>query len=485
MLPELAVLADGATKRAAGRRVPKGVVDRVIEDSPAAVAGIRPGDLLLAINGLVPRDIVDVRLDSAAPSVSLDVERGGTRVALTINKEPDEDLGIEFSSPAFDRMKTCNNACEFCFIRGLGPGLRRSLYIKDDDFRYSFLYGNFTTLTNLSQDEWQRILFQRLSPLQVSVHATDLDLRRELLRNPKAPDILQQLDELAPHDIRIHAQIVLIPGKNDGVVLERTIADLAARYPTVESMAVVPVGLTQHSRPSSIRPLEAADAAAVIRIVQKAQRAYRREWGVGFVYASDELYLLAGKSLPSARSYDDYPQFHNGVGLVQLFRSEWRRAARKLPPAVEPWQRVCWATGRLLAPILEELAADLGSVEGLHVDVVPMQNSLFGGAVTIAGLISGRDIVNAMIDRSCDRLILPRSMFDAAGMRTIDGWSVEDIANKLEVDVVIGESPKDLLAKTLASPSMHSSAHAFEPPNEDLSSGSDLTPEKELICAGS
>src|SRR5581483_12025843 len=231
-------------------------------------------------------------------------------------KRVDEDLGVEFASAAFDRMKTCNNRCAFCFIGGLPPGLRRSLYIKDDDFRYSFLYGNFTTLTNLSEHEGQRIIFQRLSPLRVSVHATDLDLRREILGNPHAPDILAQIDELAPHDIRIHAQIVLMPDKNDGEHLQRTISDLMARYPTVESAAVVPVGFTTHNQPATMRAVEASDADSAIRIVESAQRRCRRALGVGFAYASDELYLLAGRRLPAHRSYDGYPQYHNGVGLI-------------------------------------------------------------------------------------------------------------------------------------------------------------------------
>src|SRR5439155_26546651 len=189
-----------------------GLVVETLPDTPAAAAGLRAGDRVLAVNGAVPRDVIDVRLDAATSHVELDVEREGSRLLIRLDKDPDADLGIEFDSPAFDRMKLCNNACDFCFIRGLPRGLRRGLYLKDDDIRYSFLYGNFVTLTNLSDAEWRRLIFQRLSPLRVSVHATDPDLRRRLLRNPKAPPILDQVDELGPHGIRIHAQIVLMPG---------------------------------------------------------------------------------------------------------------------------------------------------------------------------------------------------------------------------------------------------------------------------------
>jgi putative radical SAM enzyme (TIGR03279 family) len=414
---------------------------------------MRPGDRVLAVNGLVPRDVVDVRLDAAGPQVEIDVEREGSRLLLVVEKDWDEDLGIEFERADFDRLKTCNNRCEFCFISGLPLGLRRSLYIKDDDFRYSFLYGSFVTLTNLSAAEWSRLIFQRLSPLRVSVHATDVALRRELLGNPAAPSILDQLDELGSHGIRVHAQIVLMPGRNDGPVLERTIADLVARHPTVESAAVVPVGLTAHSHAAHTRAVALEDAAAAIGLVAAAQRRCRRNLGAGVVYASDELYLLAGRPVPSARSYDGYLQLHNGVGLVRLFCDEWKRAARRLPPKVDPPRSVCWGTGALMAPVLRDLAANLEPVGGLTVDVVPIQNSLFGGQVTVAGLLPARDVVGALNGKRYDRMVLPRSMLDAPGQQTIDGWTVGRIAEALDMDVIIATGPRDLLERTLCAAS--------------------------------
>lgn len=429
--------------------IPVGVIHAVAPRGPAARAGILAGDRLLAVNGLVPRDIIDAQMDSAVLSVEMDVDRGGSRLMVSVEKDPDEALGIEFESAAFDRMKTCNNSCEFCFIRGLPPGLRRTLYVKDDDFRYSFLFGNFITLTNLSEAEWRRIIFQRLSPLRVSVHATDPDLRRELLANPLAPPILAQLDDLAAHGIQVHAQIVLMPARNDGPVLERTVTDLAARHPCVQSAAVVPVGLTAYSRVARTRPLVSSDATAAIDLVEEHQRRYRRRLGCGLIYASDELYLLAGRPLPGARSYDGYPQLDNGVGLIQVFRDGWKRAARRLPEAVDPPVTVCWATGALVAPILRELAAHLASVRGLAVDVVPIENSLFGGQVSVAGLIPGRDVAASLSGKRCDRVILPRSMFDADGQRTIDGWTVDDVAGALGVETGIAGSPHDLLERTV------------------------------------
>jgi len=420
----------------------------VTPGSPAERAGLQPGDRLLAVNGMVPRDIIDVRFDGSGPSVELDVERAGMRVVLYSEKGPDEDLGIEFDSPAFDHMKTCNNACDFCFIRGLPSGLRRSLYVKDDDFRYSFLYGNFTTLTNLSDAEWRRLIFQRLSPLHVSVHATDPELRRDLLGNAHAPPILEQLDELGAHGIHVHAQIVLMPGRNDGSALARTLEDLAARHPAVESAAVVPVGLTVHSRPTRARPLDPADANAAIQLVERRQAPCRRAFGVGFAYAADELYLLAGRKLPPARAYDGYPQLQNGVGLVQLFRESWKRAVRRRPTRAAAPHSVAWATGRLMAPIMAELARDLRA-EGLALEVVAVDNSLFGGQVSVAGLMPGVDVVAALSGRNHDRVVLPRAMFDVAGRLTIDGWTAERIADALEAEVLVASSAEDLIEQTL------------------------------------
>ena len=422
-----------------------------IPGGPAATAGLGPADVVLAVNGIVPRDVIDVRLDAAVPHVELDVERAGAKLVLTIEKEPDEDLGIEFESPAFDRMKLCNNTCDFCFIRGLPRGLRRGLYLKDDDFRYSFLYANFITLTNLSDAEWRRLIFQRLSPLRVSVHATDPDLRRRLLGNPKAPSILDQIEELGAHGIRIHAQIVLMPGLNDGPALEQTLRELASRYPAVESAAVVPVGLTRHSRTRTIRAVQSPDAAAAIDTVEEMQRANRTRLGTRFAYAGDELYLLAGRSLPPASAYEDYPQLQNGVGLVQLFRDGWRRAVRRLPSAV-PKRTVCWVTGALMAPILDELADDLRRIEGVVVEVATVENSLFGGEVSVAGLVPGVDVVRALATRRYDRVVLSRAMFDTDGRQTIDGWTTPQMAEALGTAVVVASGPAELIGATLAPP---------------------------------
>jgi putative radical SAM enzyme (TIGR03279 family) len=285
--------------------------------------------------------------------------------------------------------------------------------------------------------------------LRVSVHATDPDLRRELLANRKAPPILDQLDELAAAGIQVHAQVVLMPGRNDGPMLERTVSDLAERYPAVQSVAVVPVGLTAHSRATKTRPLTSEEAGAAIDFIHTRQRAYRRGIGTGFVYPSDEMYLLARRPFPRPSAYDGYPMLQNGVGLVPLFRDEWRRASRRKPTAIEPPLAVCWATGALMAPFLQELAADLDSVAGLRVEVAAVQNSVFGGEVTVAGLVPGEDVIAALAGRQVDRVILPRSMFDAEARWAIDGVTPQQIADRVGIPLTIGASPRDLFVQTV------------------------------------
>ncbi|HLI28514.1 MAG TPA: DUF512 domain-containing protein [Chloroflexota bacterium] len=426
-----------------------GVVWRVRPDSPAARAGVQPGDRLLAIDGLVPRDIIDVHYAATGGAVTLTLQRGAHRWTATVGLAPGEDLGLEFTAPTFDGIRRCANACPFCFIDGLPAGLRETLYIRDDDYRYSFLYGSYVTLTNLGPADEARITYQHLSPLRVSVHATDLAVRRRLLANPRAPDILAQLDRFGAAGIQFHAQVVLVPGVNDGAVLDRTIADLAARYPVVLSLAVVPVGLTRHSHVAGLRTLTAGDARAALAICRRWQRRLRPRLGVGFVYASDELYLLAGQRFPAARAYDDYPQLSNGVGLVPLFVGQWRRVRRRLPAAVAP-RRVLWVCGQAMERALQVVAADCARVRGLAVEVVAVPNAFFGTSVTVSGLLTGQDVAAALAEREADRTVLPRAMFDASGTRTLDDWTLDALAARLPGRVYVAGTARELLEATCA-----------------------------------
>ena len=417
--------------------------------SPADHAGVRTGDQLLAVDGLLPRDAIDLGFGSTAASVTLSLDRAGIAYTVQVEREPGRDLGIEFVAPTLDGIRRCANACAFCFIDGLPKGLRDSLYIRDDDYRYSFLYGSFVTLTNLRPPDEDRIGYQRLSPLRVSVHATDLAVRRRLLANARAPDILEQLDRLGRAGIEFHAQVVLVPGINDDDVLTQTIGDLSARHPVVRSVAVVPVGLTRHSHTATIRTLGAAEAEAALDECLRWQGRLRSRLGVRFVYASDELYLLAGRPFPPVSHYDDYPQLNNGVGLVPLFLAQWRRARRRLPGWVSP-RRVLWVCGQAMERALGLVAAEAAAVAGLRIEVVAVPNAFFGTGVTVSGLLTATDVVRALAGRTADYVVLPRAMFDAAGERTLDDWTRGELAEHLPGVVQVARTASELLEATCA-----------------------------------
>jgi putative radical SAM enzyme (TIGR03279 family) len=349
-----------------------GVIAGVEAGSAAERAGIQPGWRLLTVNGHPVRDVVDYRFYTAEPRLRLELDDGATIQTLRVRLDEDEALGLEFAAPTFDDITRCRNKCPFCFLKGLPKGLRRSLYVKDDDYRYSFLFGNFITLSKLSEADWARLAEQRLSPLYVSVHATDRAKRNLLLGIEDAPDILEQLDRLAALKIEVHTQLVICPGLNDGVTLDQSIADLAARYPTVQSVAVVPVGLTHRNLSDALtglRLLSDAEIDEVLDHVHAHQRCFRRELGVSLVHASDEYYLRTGRSVPGAAAYDGYPQYQNGVGMVRSLVEDWKRLRRKLtgkadglgrarPRASQPvgptYTLVC---GTLIAPVLAPIVA--------------------------------------------------------------------------------------------------------------------------------
>jgi putative radical SAM enzyme (TIGR03279 family) len=342
----------------------------------------------------------------------------------------DQELGIEFAEPTFDGLRRCNNRCEFCFLNGMPPGMRRSLYVKDDDYRYSFLFGNYITLTNLADDDWDRLAEQRLSPLYVSVHATDLTLRRRILGNPAAPDVVEQLERLGRLGIQVHAQIVLIPNLNDSRRLARTVADLAALHPTVQSIAVVPLGLTKYHR-GPFRVYRPEEAGPILIQISAWQQEHRRQRGLNLVYASDEWYLLAGQEVPPAEEYDGFPQLENGVGLARMLLDEDLRVSG-FRFRVGKVTLVC---GTLIAPLLESRAAELSGVE---IEVMPVENRFFGPTVTVSGLLTGRDVVEALRDRNLgDAVFLPRAMFDASGELTLDDVSPAAIGGALGVRVEV------------------------------------------------
>ena len=305
-----------------------GTVKLVEPGSVAAAAGLLAGDEVRAINGHELMDVIDAQFYGAEDELVIEFVRGGVQHEVRVQREYGQALGIEFEHPTFDiDIRRCNNLCPFCFVLQNAPKMRRTLYIKDDDYRYSFLFGHYVTLTNLAERDWAKIAEQRLTPLYVSVHATDLETRRQCLRNANAPEILGQLKWLAEHGIQAHTQLVVTPGLNDGSQLERSIHELAALHPNVLSATVVPVGLTRHHKYGH-RAHTVAEAAALVKTVQGWQKQFQSDLGVRFVYLTDEWYLISQKPLPGINGYDGNQLQSNGMGMVRDFLDEWARVKR-------------------------------------------------------------------------------------------------------------------------------------------------------------
>lgn len=370
---------------------PQALIATVRAQSPAAQAGLRSGDALLRVNGTVPSDFIAYRYLTAEARLELEFARKGEIQQVQVRKGIDQDLGLSFTEDVFDGIRRCQNHCRFCFIDQMPLELRKSLYVKDDDYRLSFLYGNFITLTNLTSADKERIVRDRLSPLYVSVHATSPEVRNRLLGNPRATDIRTDLAFFLAARLRLHLQVVLLPGENDGSVLERTLTELAALGPGIESIAVVPAGLTSY-RQDPWPPWDAEGAQAVVDLIERLQGRFQAERGEALVYPADEFYLLAGRPWPSAQVYGDFPQWGNGIGMIARLAEELA-LARVSAGAV---QSVTILTGTLMAPVLRTLLAGLPSLAGRPVTVVGVENRFLGAQVTVAGLLGGADFARTL-----------------------------------------------------------------------------------------
>jgi putative radical SAM enzyme (TIGR03279 family) len=404
----------------------------------AAEAGLRPGDRLVRVNGSVLRDLIDFHVAAGEERLLIEFERDAEANTVVLTRRAGRDLGLECEPPRPAEISTCANKCVFCFIHQLPKGLRKSLYVKDDDYRLSFLHGNYITLTDLPDAEIQRIIDQRLSPLYVSVHATDPTLRHFLLGSPKSlrGDLLERMRRLADHGIRMHAQIVLCPGLNDGDALERSVGDLAALHPAVISVAVVPVGLTRHREGLfPLRSVTPAEARVLLDATHAWQGELRERLGTRFVFAADELYLSGGVPIPAASAYEGFPVVEDGVGLVRRFEDEFARRARRLPAACGVPRAVTVVTGELFAPVLRRLLEGV-RVRGLRVGVVPVPNDFFGRAITVAGLLTGEDIVKALLGWPLgDVVLVPRVALQETGGVLLDDVAPSDLARHLGVRV--------------------------------------------------
>ncbi len=425
------------------RRPGPAEVDSIAPGSPAARAGLAPGDKVVRVNGRAPRDYIEYRYLAAEPRVSLVVENGaGERRRLQLAKAVDEELGLRFSEDVFDGVITCRNRCPFCFIAQLPRGLRPALYVRDDDYRLSFLHGNFVTLTNLTPPDRARIARLHLSPLYVSVHATEPEVRARMFGGPTV-DVLAEMRRLSRKGIEFHTQLVVCPGLNDGPHLEQTVRDLAALYPGVRSAGVVPVGLTKHRRDRpSVRPVTRRLARALIESVHRWQREFLRGLGTRFVFAADELYLLTGSRLPGRARYEGFPQLGNGIGCGRLFLEGVRRVR---PPTLRRRIPVTLVTGEMAAPLVERLAARLN--EGAaRAQVCVVRNGLLGRSVTTAGLLAGRDIARALGTQERTALVIVPGTAVREGEGFIDGMSLKALSQRVGAPVSAAATPAEAAA---------------------------------------
>jgi putative radical SAM enzyme (TIGR03279 family) len=445
--------------------------------SPAARAGIAEGDEILSINGTVPRDLIEWRVLVDEPALTIEVGRGGLQTIAEIDKRAGEPLGVEVHSALFDRVRTCDNHCEFCFIYQLPPGLRRSLYLKDDDYRLSFLYGNFTTLTRFTEADLERVVTEGLSPLYVSIHATDPEVRSAMLRNRRGATSLRWLRALLDHGVEVHGQVVVCPGVNDGSVLDDTLAGVLDRYPELASLCVVPLGVSRFNREARMRPHTRAEAAAVVDAVADWQDVYQAVLGRRLVFAADEYYLLADRPFPPAADYGDFPMHEDGIGMARAFEAELLERPGATPrrdddpdrggffhsadggcsagldmsgssdSEYEPYRAVralgdqllrigasrhapvAVLTGPYGARVLAPLLAELGRAD---VRIVTVDNRYFGGNVGVAGLMVGEDLARVLAaEPEGHRYLLPdvcltRGVF-------LDGTAPADLPRPVEI----------------------------------------------------
>jgi putative radical SAM enzyme (TIGR03279 family) len=457
--------------------MPTARVVAVTPGSPAAVAGLLPGDELLTLNGETVRDVIRYQIQADEPRVELEVRRGGLEQLVTVEKAPGAPLGLDLASAVFDRVRTCDNHCPFCFIYQLPPGMRKSLSLKDDDYRLSFLYGNFTTLTRFTEADLERVVTEQLSPLYVSIHATDPELRARLLRNRRGATSLRWLAALLDAGIEVHGQVVVCPGINDGDALDDTLLGVLDRFPALASVGVVPLGVSDHTTEPDMRPHTRAEAERVLDVVGEWQARFLATLGRRLVYASDEYHLLAGRPFPALAAYDDLPQHENGIGMAAQFAAEVRaelagrpvevqgtrtgffawvdgapaegyRASRlpKLrdsgtPDVLNPLNLavrdarasdVVILTGEYGAAVLRPLTDELVDAAGAAVGVRAVRNQYFGGNIAVTGLLTGTDVARALTDIPDDaRVLLPDVVLSNG--RFLDDSTVADLARHVEV----------------------------------------------------
>lgn len=415
-------------------------IEKVDPDSIAEAVGVEAGDRLISVNGREMKDVLDYRFVEGEEELLLELAKPNGEVwEVEVEKDLDEALGIDFPEM---KIRSCPNKCFFCFVDQMPEGQRDTLYIRDEDYRFSFLFGNYITLTNLTRKDKERIFEQKMSPLYISVHTTDLELRRLMLVNPRARDILAEIREMTEHGIVLHTQIVLCPGINDGDYLVKSIEDLVKFYPSVGSLAIVPIGLTRHRQGlQELREVSVEGAREMIEWIKPWQRRFRKEIGYPFVFLADEWYTKAGLPFPPLEEYADLPQQGNGVGIVPLFLSDFEGMLPFLPKKISEPAQILMATGTSFSPFLTSCLKRI-RIRGAEMEVVTVVNDFFGDSVTVAGLMSGRDIVKAVRQRISDRfgtriLLLPSVALNEDRNLFLDGMTPQDLEKELDLSVQV------------------------------------------------
>lgn len=423
----------------------QGNISAVHKNSLADRAGIQAGWQLIGVNNSSVEDIIDLSFLLSDTEVNLELlDDSGNEHSLLIEKGLDEDLGLEFASAVFDKVRTCHNNCVFCFVDQMRPGLRKSLYVRDDDYRLSFLYGNFITLTNMQGKDYQRIISNHLTPLYVSVHATNGTVRKDMMKNKSSDKILANMHKLADNGIHMHTQIVLCPGYNDGAVLEQTFNDLYAMHESVDTMAVVPVGLTkERNNLTPLRLFTSEEASSIVNVVTQWQKKCRQQIGRSFIYLGDEFYFAAGAELPATEYYDGFPQLENGIGLSRNFLNEWEDAhvITQPLPAASYSVPVGESAAKILAPLLQAFNEKHRTKHKL----IPVANSFFGTTINVTGLLTATDILQSFSQelQRTDKVILPGSVLNNDGM-FLDDRSLAEFKQALSVPVSVAASAADL-----------------------------------------
>jgi putative radical SAM enzyme (TIGR03279 family) len=441
----------------------------VAAGSPAARAGLQPGDEIVAMDGQLPRDIIEYQLLADQAELEFDVRQGGLERSVTVTRAGGEPLGLEVDAALFDRVRTCDNHCEFCFIHQLPKGMRPSLYTRDDDYRLSFLYGNFTTLTRFTEADLERVVTEGLSPLWVSIHATDPEVRSRMLRNRRGATSLRWLRALLDHGIEVHGQVVVCPGVNDGPVLDDTLAGVLDRYPELASVACVPLGVSRFNVEATMRPHTVEESGQVVDLVGRWQDTFLEAVGRRLVYAADEYYLLAGRSFPLLETYGAIAQHDNGVGMARAFEARFH--GRSDAPAGGPggfFQSVDGApaagyraprspgtitlrpragapvtvlTGTYAARLIEPLVAEADP----DAEVLAVPNGFFGGNIGVAGLLTGVDLIQALAHAPLHRRYLLPDVCLSGG-RFLDGLGPEDLPRRVEVVAADGAALRAALS---------------------------------------